>query len=104
MALLHVWDTGRHCGAQSGWCATWLQKMLSRQTQRLWRPVSVIELHVAQVMLIATLQVHHFTKQSLAHHIEHRHYIAAVTYIFQHHYMALVSFCSLHHIPMIGHG
>ena len=55
-------------------------------------------------MLIPTLQVYDFSKDTLSNHIQYGHDIPAVTYIFKHHHLCLVFFSCPHHFPMILNG
>src|SRR5689334_7120911 len=62
---------------------------------------AAVEFHFAQIVLVTALQMHDLAKQSLAHHIEYGHYVAAITNILQHHHVRLVSLRGTHHFPMI---
>jgi hypothetical protein len=60
---------------------------------------AVIELDVAQIMLIAALQVDDLAKHTLPHHIEHGHHVAAVAYVFELHQGHARTFRSMHQLP-----
>src|ERR1700743_1784682 len=62
---------------------------------------TVVKQYCAQVMLVAAFQMYHFTEQVLALHVQHRHYIASVAYVFQRHVWHFGFFVHLYNIPMV---
>ncbi len=49
---------------------------------RIVGALAVVEEYAAQVVFIAALGVYNFSEETLAHHIQDGHHIAAVTNIF----------------------
>ena|GEM_PF-5627669 len=62
---------------------------------------AVVELHSAQVVLVAAFEMNEFAKKSFAHHLQHSHHIAAVTNVFQKHEVRTRGFVSVHELPAL---
>ena len=44
---------------------------------------AVVELDIAQIVLIAACAVYHLAEQALAHHPQRGHHVAAIAYVFE---------------------
>src|ERR1700712_650098 len=62
---------------------------------------AIIKFYIPQIVLVATLQMDQFSKNTFAHHVHYRHYIPAVANIFKHAYMCFLFFRFMYNFPMI---
>ncbi len=63
--------------------------------------IAAVELHRAQVVLIAALQVDQLAEQPGAHHVQHRQHVAAIADVLQHHIGGAGPLVRLQHVPVI---
>ena len=63
--------------------------------------IAAVELHRAQIVLIAALQMDQFAEQPGAHHVQHRQHVAPITDVLQHHIGRAGPLVRLQHVPVI---
>ena len=63
--------------------------------------LTIIELHIAQIMLIATSSMKQLAEQPLTHHIEGSHAVPTIAYILHDVQMAACRLRHVHQIPAL---